>query len=117
MKMLTWSMWYDAMIVSGMTSTTNGVRFGTTESYLSAIVTEGRKEKMKPLIRPYIRERHFAVVASQNFLAAFGVFLAEEGCGHDEVLRALQKIDGIMNRDDNVQRLEELAQIRLDIKG
>ena len=70
---------------------------------------------MKPLIRPYIRERHFAVVASQNFLAAFGVFLA--GWGHDEVLRALQAIDGIMDRDDNVQRLEELAQIRLDIKG
>ncbi|MBR3000385.1 MAG: hypothetical protein IKF39_05235, partial [Oscillospiraceae bacterium] len=62
-------------------------------------------------------ERHFAVVASQNFLAAFGVFLAEEGWGHDEVLRALQAIDGIMDRDDNVQRLEELAQIRLDIKG
>lgn len=73
---------------------------------------------MKPLIRPYIRERHFAVVASQNFLAAFGVFLAEEeGWGHDEVLTALQKIDGIMDRDDNVARLEELAQIRLDIKG
>lgn len=72
---------------------------------------------MKPLIRPYIRERHFAVVASQNFLAAFGVFLAEEGWRHDEVLRALQAIDGIMDRDDNVKRLEELAQIRLDIKG
>lgn len=68
-------------------------------------------------VRQFVREKHFAVVASQNFLAAFGVFLAEEGWGHDEVLRALQAIDGIMDRDDNVQRLEELAQIRLDIKG
>ena len=82
-----------------------------------ATVPMAKGEKMKPMIRPYIRERHFAVVASQNFLAAFGVFLAEEGWGHDEVLRALQAIDGIMDRDDNVQRLEELAQIRLDIKG
>lgn len=68
-------------------------------------------------VRQFVREKHFAEVATQNFLAAFGVFLAEEGRGHDEVLRALQKIDGIMDRDDNVQRLEELAQIRLDIKG
>lgn len=68
-------------------------------------------------IRKFVREDRFAVVASQNFLAAFGVYLAEEGWGHDEVLTALQKIDSIMDREDNVQRLEELAQIRLDIKG
>lgn len=79
---------------------------------------------MKPLykidrtsVRKFVREKYFAEVATQNFLAAFGVFLAEEGWNHDEVLLALQKIDGIMDRDDNVQRLEELAQIRLDIKG
>lgn len=68
-------------------------------------------------IRPYVREKHLAVVASRNFLAAFGVYLGEIGWSHDEVLGALTAIDGIMDRDDNVERLEELVGIRLDIKG
>lgn len=80
---------------------------------------------MKPLykidrtgVRQFVRERHFAEIATQNFLAAFGVYLAEV-CGweRDEILTAFSDIDGIMNRDDNAQRLEELAQIRLEIKG
>ncbi len=78
---------------------------------------KGEKMLQRPLVRPYVRERHMAVVASQNFLAAFGVYLAEEGWEHDQVLDALKKIDGIMDRDDNLERLEELVGIRIDIRG
>lgn len=72
---------------------------------------------MRPQIRPYIREKHMAVVATRNFLAAFGVYLAEQGWSHDEVLEALAEIDRIMDRDDNQERLEEIAGIRLEAKG
>lgn len=69
-------------------------------------------------VRRFVRENHFATIATQNFLAAFGVYLAEvQGWGRDEILAAFSDIDGIMNRDDNAQRLEEMAQIRLEIKG
>lgn len=73
--------------------------------------------KMMVKLRPYVREKHFAVIAARNFLAAFGVYLAEQGWDHDEVLAALAEIDKIMDRDDNIERLEEVAGIRLDIKG
>ena len=72
---------------------------------------------MKRTIRPYIREKYLAEVATRNFLAAFGVYLGEQGWNHDEVLAALTAIDGIMDRDDNVERLEQMCGIRLDIKG
>ena len=68
-------------------------------------------------VRKFVRERHFAEIATQNFLAAFGVYLAEQGWEHEEVLEALAEIDKIMDRDDNAQRLEEMVGIRLAIRG
>lgn len=68
-------------------------------------------------IRKFVREKHFAEIATQNFLAAFGVYLAEQGWEHEEVLEALSEIDKIMDRDDNAQRLEEMVGIRLAIRG
>ena len=79
---------------------------------------------MKPLykidcygIRKFVREDRFAVTATQNFLSAFGVWLAEyHGAEQEDILQALSEIDEIMGRDDNLRRLEELAGIRLDAK-
>lgn len=69
-------------------------------------------------LRPYRKDKHMATVATQNFLAAFGVYLAEEqGWDQERILDAFSKIDKIMDRDDNGERLEELAGIRLMIKG
>lgn len=68
-------------------------------------------------IRKFIREDRFAVTATQNFLSAFGVWLAEyHEATQEDILQALAEIDGIMGRDDNLQRLEKLAGIRLDAK-
>lgn len=68
-------------------------------------------------VRRYIRKNRFAEVATQNFLTAFGVYLAESGWGREEILKAFSEIDSIMDRNDNAIRLEELAQIRLEIRG
>lgn len=68
-------------------------------------------------IRKYVREESFAVTATQNFLSAFGVWLAEyHGAEQDDILQALSEIDGIMGREDNIKRLEEIAGIRLDAR-
>ena len=68
-------------------------------------------------IRRYVREESFAVTATQNFLSAFGCWLAEHhGAEQDDILQALKEIDVIMGRDDNVRRLEEIAGIRLDAR-
>ena len=68
-------------------------------------------------IRKYVREEKFAVTATQNFLSAFGCWLAEyHGAEQDDILQALKEIDEIMGRDDNVKRLEEAAGIRLDAR-
>lgn len=79
---------------------------------------------MKPLlkidnhgIRKFVREDRFAVTATQNFLSAFGVWLAEyHSAEQEDILQALSEIDAIMGRDDNIRRLEEIAGIRLDAK-
>lgn len=68
-------------------------------------------------IRRFVREDHFAVTATQNFLSAFGVWLAEyHGAEQEDILQALSEIDAIMGREDNIKRLEEIAGIRLDAK-
>lgn len=68
-------------------------------------------------IRKFVREDRFAVTATQNFLSAFGVWLAEyHGAEQEDILQALSEIDAIMGRDDNVRRLEEVAGIRLDAR-
>ena len=68
-------------------------------------------------IRRFVREDRFAVTATQNFLSAFGVWLAEKhGAEQEDILQALSEIDGIMGRDDNIRRLEEIAGIRLDAR-
>ena len=68
-------------------------------------------------IRKFVRTDAYAVTATQNFLSAFGVWLAEyHGATQEDILQALAEIDGIMGRDDNLQRLEELVGIRLDAK-
>jgi hypothetical protein len=68
-------------------------------------------------IRKFVREDRFAVTATQNFLSAFGVWLAEyHGAEQDDILQALSEIDAIMGRDDNIKRLEEVAGIRLDAR-
>jgi len=71
----------------------------------------------RPIIKPYTKERKFAEIASQNFLAAFGVYLAEKGWSTDDVYDALLSIDGIMSRDNNTENLEKLTGIRLNIRG
>ena len=71
----------------------------------------------RPIIKPYTKERRFAEIASQNFLAAFGVYLAEKGWSTDDVYEALRAIDGIMCRDDNAENLEKLTGIRLNVRG
>lgn len=68
-------------------------------------------------IRKYVREERYAVTATQNFLSAFGCWLAEyHDATQEDILQALAEIDGIMGRDDNVQRLEKLVGIRLDAR-
>lgn len=68
-------------------------------------------------IRKYVREDRYAVTATQNFLSAFGVWLAEyHDATQEDILQALAEIDGIMGRDDNVQRLEKMIGIRLDAR-
>ena len=68
-------------------------------------------------IRKFVRTDAYAVTATQNFLSAFGVWLAEyHGATQEDILQALAEIDGIMGRDDNLQRLEELAGVWLDAK-
>lgn len=68
-------------------------------------------------IRKFVREERYAVTATQNFLSAFGVWLAEyHEATQEDILQSLAEIDGIMGRDDNVQRLEKLVGIRLDAR-
>lgn len=68
-------------------------------------------------IRRYIREDRYAVTAAQNFLSAFGVWLAEvHGAEQEDILQAFSEMNEMMARDDNVQRLEEIAGIRLDAR-
>ena len=68
-------------------------------------------------IRKFVRTDAYAVTATQNFLSAFGVWLAEyHNATQEDILQALAEIDAIMGRDDNLQRLEELAGVRLDAK-
>ena len=79
---------------------------------------------MKPLpkidrngIRKFVREDRYAVTAAQNFLSAFGVWLAEvHGAEQADILQAFEQMNEMMARDDNVQRLEEIAGIRLDAR-
>ena len=68
-------------------------------------------------VRRFVREEAFAVTATQNFLSAFGCWLAEKhGATQDDILQALTEIDEIMGREDNIRRLEEVAGIRLDAR-
>jgi hypothetical protein len=68
-------------------------------------------------IRKFVRTDAYAVTATQNFLSAFGCWLAEyHNATQEDILQALAEIDGIMGRDDNLQRLEELVGIRLDAR-
>jgi hypothetical protein len=68
-------------------------------------------------IRKFVREDRFAVTATQNFLSAFGCWLAEKhGAEQEDILQALSEIDAIMGREDNIRRLEEVAGIRLDAR-
>lgn len=68
-------------------------------------------------IRRYIREDRYAVTAAQNFLSAFGVWLAEvHGAEQGDIVEAFEQMNEIMSRDDNLQRLEEIAGIRLDAR-
>ena len=68
-------------------------------------------------IRKFVREDRFAVTATQNFLSAFGVWLAEyHGAEQGDILQALSEIDAIMGRDDNIRRLEDIAGIKLDAR-
>ena len=84
----------------------------------------GKEQHMKPLlkidnhgIRKYVREDRYAVTAAQNFLSAFGVWLAEvHGAEQEDIIEAFEQMNEMMARDDNVQRLEEIAGIRLDAR-
>lgn len=68
-------------------------------------------------IRKYVREDRYAVTATQNFLSAFGVWLAEvHQAEQEDILQAFAELEAIMGRDDNTQKLEELAGIRLDAR-
>ena len=68
-------------------------------------------------IRKYVREDRYAVTAAQNFLSAFGVWLAEvHGAEQEDIIEAFEQMNEMMARDDNVQRLEEIAGIRLDAR-
>ena len=68
-------------------------------------------------IRRFVREDRYAVTAAQNFLSAFGVWLAERhGAEQDDIIEAFSEMNEMMERDDNVQRLEEIAGIRLDAR-
>ena len=68
-------------------------------------------------IRKFVREDRYAVTAAQNFLSAFGVWLAEvHGAEQEDILQAFGEMNEMMARDDNVQRLEEIAGIRLDAR-
>ena len=68
-------------------------------------------------IRKYVREDRYAVTAAQNFLSAFGVWLAEvHGAEQEDILQAFGEMNEMMERDDNIQRLEEIAGIRLDAR-
>jgi len=68
-------------------------------------------------IRRYIREDRYAVTAAQNFLSAFGVWLAEvHGAEQEDIIEAFSQMNEMMERDDNIARLEEIAGIRLDAR-
>lgn len=68
-------------------------------------------------IRKFVREDRYAVTAAQNFLSAFGVWLAEQhGAEQSDIIEAFEQMNEYMGRDDNIQRLEEIAGIRLDAK-
>ena len=68
-------------------------------------------------IRKYVREERYAITATQNFLSAFGCWLAEyHNATQEDILQALAEIDAIMGREDNVQRLEQAVGIRLDAR-
>lgn len=68
-------------------------------------------------IRKYVREDRYAETAAQNFLSAFGVWLAEiHGAEQEDILQAFTEMNEMMERDDNIARLEEIAGIRLDAR-
>ena len=68
-------------------------------------------------IRKFVREDRYAVTAAQNFLSAFGVWLAEvHGAEQEDILQAFEQMNEYMGRDNNIQRLEEIAGIRLDAR-
>ena len=68
-------------------------------------------------IRKYVREDRYAVTDAQNFLSAFGVWLAEiHGAEQEDIIEAFEQMNEMMARDDNVQRLEAIAGIRLDAR-
>ncbi len=68
-------------------------------------------------IRKYVREDRYAVTAAQNFLSAFGVWLAEiHGAEQEDIIEAFEQMNEMMERDDNIARLEEIAGIRLDAR-
>lgn len=79
---------------------------------------------MKPLlkidrngIRRFVREDRYAVTAAQNFLSAFGVWLAEvHGAEQEDIIEAFEQMNEMMERDDNIARLEEIAGIRLEAR-
>lgn len=84
----------------------------------------GKEQHMNPLlkidrsgIRKYVREDRYAVTAAQNFLSAFGVWLAERhGAEQEDIIEAFEQMNEMMARDDNIQRLEEIAGIRLEAR-
>ena len=45
-------------------------------------------------IRKYVREDRYAVTAAQNFLSAFGVWLAEiHGAEQEDIIEAFEKLN------------------------
>ena len=68
-------------------------------------------------IKRFVRENQFAKIATNNFLAALGIYLYEEGKTQEEIAEAFSKMDSIIGRDDNLAKLEELVGIRLTIEG
>lgn len=68
-------------------------------------------------IRKFVREDRYAVTAAQNFLSAFGVWLAERhGAEQEDIIEAFEQMNEMMERDDNIERLEEIVGIRLDAR-
>lgn len=68
--------------------------------------------------KKFIREENFAKIATNNFLAAFGVYLHDQlHFDRDQIIEAYVVIDQLMAQDDNNYRLEKEVGIRLNTEG